>query len=59
MENVTDADYMYAKRVCEDFKTKGFREYVCSLLADIFQNFINKCIEIYKLSLLVLLLHQD
>ena len=66
MENVTDADYMYRKRVGEDFKTKGLREYhdlyVQSntlLLADTFQNFINICIEIYKLSLLVLLLHQD
>ena len=25
MEDITDADYKHAKRVCKDFKTKQFR----------------------------------
>ena len=27
MEDITDADYMYAKRVCKDFGTKKLGEY--------------------------------
>ena len=27
MEDSTDADYMYAKRVCKDFKIKALIEY--------------------------------
>ena len=26
MEDITDADYMHAKRVCEDFEIKGLGE---------------------------------
>ena len=27
MEDITDADYMYAKRVCKDFEIKSLGEY--------------------------------
>ena len=45
MEDITDADYMHAKRVCKDFKIKSLGEYhglhVKSdtlLLAGVFEN---------------------
>ena len=63
MDDVTDADYMHAKRVCKDFRIKNLGKYhsiyVQSntlLLADIFDNFQNICFEIYELELLVSLL---
>ena len=56
MEDITDADYAHAKRVCKDFEIKNSGEYhdlyVQSdtfLLADVFENFRNMCLEIYKL----------
>ena len=56
MEDIADADYRHAKRVSEKFKTKNLGEnhdlYVQSdklLLEDVFENFRNKCIEIYEL----------
>ena len=56
MEDISDADYTHAKRVCEDFKIKKFGEfhdlYVQNdtlLLADVFENFRNMCLEIYEL----------
>ena len=58
MEDITDADYVHAKRVCKDFEIKNLGEYhdlyVQSdtlLLADVFENFRNICIEIDKLDL--------
>ena len=43
MEDITDADYMYAKRVCKDFEIKKLGEYhelyLTLLLADVFENF--------------------
>ena len=55
MEDITDADYTHAKRVCIDFEIKNIGEYhdlyVQSdtlLLADVFENFRNMCIKIYK-----------
>ena len=65
-ENIIDTDYAHGKRVCEDFKIKTLGEYhdlyVQSntfLLADMFENFRNKCLKIYdSLILLVFLLHQ-
>ena len=27
MEDITDADYVHAKRICKDFKIKNFGEY--------------------------------
>ena len=56
MEDVTDADYDHAKEVCRDFEIKNLGEhhdlYVQSdalLLADVFENFRNICLEIYEL----------
>ena len=55
MEYITDADYKYAKRVCKNFARKHLGKYndlyVQSdpiLLADIFENFRNMCIEIFE-----------
>ena len=55
-EDITDEDYVHAKKVWKVFKIKNFGEYhdlyVQSdtlLLAEVFENFIDKCIEIYKL----------
>ena len=54
MEDITDADYTHAKRVCKGFETKFFGEYhdlyVQSdtlLLADVFENFRKMCLKIY------------
>ena len=56
MEGITSVDYRYAKRAYKEFKSKNIGDYhdlyVQSdtlLLADIFENFRNKCIEIYEL----------
>ena len=56
MEDVTDADYALAKRVCKDFEIKNVGKnhdlYVQSntlLSADVFENFRNTCLEIYEL----------
>ena len=56
MEDIYDAGYAHAKRVCKDFKVKKLGEYhslyVQSntlLLADVFENFRNMCFEIYEL----------
>ena len=55
MEDITDADYTHAKRVCKDFKIKNLGDYhylyVQSntfLLADVFKNFLNISLEIDK-----------
>ena len=54
MEDITEADYAHAKRVCKDFKIKNLREYYdlfvqsnALLLADIFEHFINMFLKIY------------
>ena len=56
IEDITGADYEHAKRVCKDFEIKNSGEYhelyVLSntlLLADVFENFRNMCLEIYEL----------
>ena len=56
MEDITDSNYVYRKRVCKDIQIKNFREYhdlhVQSdtlLLADVFENFRNMCLEISEL----------
>ena len=56
MEDVTDADDVYVKRVYKDFEIKDLGEYhdlyVQSdtlLLADVFKNFRNICLKIYEL----------
>ena len=56
MEDTTDTDYAHAKKVCKDFEIKNLGEYhdlyVQSntlLLADVFENFRNMRLKIYKL----------
>ena len=56
MEDITDADYMHAKRVCKDFEIKNLGEYHdlylksdTLLLADVFENFSKMCLNIYQL----------
>ena len=56
LEDVTDKDYTYTQKVFEEFNLKNLRDYhdlyVQSdtlLLADVFENSRNKCIEIYEL----------
>ena len=56
MEEITDADYAHAKRVCKDFEIKNLGEYhdLCVqsgtlLLADVIRNFGNMYLEIYEL----------
>ena len=56
MEDITDANYAHSKGVCKDFEIKHLGEYhdlyVQSntlLLADVFENFRNMCINIYEL----------
>ena len=56
MENITDADYRHAKNFFKEFKMNSLGEYHylyaksdTLLLADVFKNFKNKCIEIYEL----------
>ena len=56
VENISDEDYAHAQKVWEVFETKNHSEYrdlyVQSdtlLLADVFENFRNMCLEIYEL----------
>ena len=56
IEDITDAEYAHAKRVCKDFELKNLGEYHglyvqndTLLFADVFENFRNMCLKIYKL----------
>ena len=56
MENIDDIDYRHGNNVFKRFKLKNLGEYhdlyVQSdtlLLADVFENFRNKCLEVYEL----------
>ena len=56
LEDITDKDYAHAQKVFEEFKLKNLGNYhdyyvPCHtlLLADVFENFRNKCIETYEL----------
>ena len=56
MEGITGVDYRHAKGVCKEFKLKNqcdYHEFYVKrdalLLADVFENFRNNCIEIYEL----------
>ena len=58
MENITDAVYEDVKRVCKDFEIKNLgvyhHLYVQSntlLLANLFENSRNMCLEMYELDL--------
>ena len=55
-EHITDEDYAHAQKVWSTFKIKNLGEYHdlyvqsdTALLADVFENFRDKCIEIYEL----------
>ena len=59
-------DGRYTKRVYEEFHNKILGDYYdlyvqidILLIADVFENFSNKCIEIYKLIVLISNLHLD
>ena len=56
MEDITDADYTHAKRVCKDFEIRSLGEYLdlyvqsdTLLLADVFVNLRNMSPKIYEL----------
>ena len=56
MKYITDADQAHAKRVYKDFEINNLDEYYdlyvqsdILLLADVFENFQNMCLEIYEL----------
>ena len=56
MEDITDSDYAQAERVCKDFEIKNLEEYHylyaksdTLLLAGVFENFRNMCINISEL----------
>ena len=56
MENITDPDYLHAKKVCKDFEIKTLGEYhdfylksSTIPLADVFKNIKKICLKIYHL----------
>ena len=56
LEDITDADYMHAKKVCKDFEIKNLGKYHdlylksdLLLLDDVFEKFREMCLEIYEL----------
>ena len=56
MQDIADADFAHAKRVCKNFKIKNLGEYHdlyvqgdTLLLADVFEKFRNMCLVIYEL----------
>ena len=56
MKDITDADYIHAKCVCKLFGMKNLGEYQdlylksdTLLLADVFENFRERCLKIYQL----------
>ena len=66
MGNIIDGDYKHAKKLCKNFEIKNLGEYHdlfaqsnIILLADVFKNFRNKCIEIYELDPAPFYLHLD
>ena len=56
MEYITDGDYAHAKIICKNFEIRILGEYHylyfqsdALLLPDVFENFRNMCVKIYKL----------
>ena len=56
LEDIADEDHTHAQKVFKDFNLKNLGDYYdlyvqsdTLLLADVFENFRNKCIEIYEL----------
>ena len=57
MEDITAADQAHAKRICKDFEIKKLGDYNnlyvqndTLVLANVFRNFRNMCLEMYELS---------
>ena len=55
LEDIVDADYAYPEAICKDFGIKNLGEYHdlyvqndTLLLPDVFENFLNMCLEIYE-----------
>ena len=49
LQDITNEDYAHAQKVWEKFEIKNIGEYHDKLLlADVFDNFRNKCIEFYE-----------
>ena len=58
MKELTDADYIYGKRICKGFEIKNLGEYHdlylksdTLLLTEVFKNFRKMCIKMYELNL--------
>ena len=56
MEDITDTDYAHSKRVCKGFKIRRSEDYYglhvqtnTLMLANVFQNFRNICLQIFDL----------
>ena len=56
LKDITDEDYIHAQKMFKELKLKNLDEYHdlyiqsdTLLLADVFENFRDKCIEIYEL----------
>ena len=66
LEDITSKDYTHAQKLIEKLKLKNIGEYHdlyfqsdTLLLVDVFENFRNKCIEIYELVPVIFCLHLD
>ena len=66
LEDISDKDYLYAQNVWDAFGIRNLGEYHdlyvqtdTLLLADVFEKFRDKCIEIYGLDPSYFCLHQD
>ena len=64
-EGISNIDYVHSQKVWEVFEMKNLGEYHdlhvqihTLLLADVFENFRTKCIEIYELDPALFCLHQ-
>ena len=56
LKDITDEDYIHAQKMFKELKLKNLDEYHdlyiqsdTLLLADVFENFRDKCIELYEL----------
>ena len=66
LEDISDEDYAHAQKVWDVFKIKSLGEYHDSyvktdtlLLADLYENLTNMCLNMYELDLYILYLHLD